>query len=134
MLKRASTWQSLKKVGQPPSGGCVLKQYIFWLKSIHRLPAAFGRLCVETDLISGRDSLSSAAAFGRLCVETLIAVITVSIIQPAAFGRLCVETAHRPFVPTMSYPAAFGRLCVETDTSSATLNEELTSRLRAAVC
>ena len=33
---------------QPPSGGCVLKQTRgFWAKSL-ALPAAFGRLCVET--------------------------------------------------------------------------------------
>ena len=32
--------------------------------------AAFGRLCVETRLISAIANLASAAAFGRLCVET----------------------------------------------------------------
>ena len=34
------------------------------------------------------------AAFGRLCVETKIAIrFKTAPIWPAAFGRLCVETA-----------------------------------------
>ena len=34
---------------QPPSGGCVLKQKIIeWFKA-SKPPAAFGRLCVETE-------------------------------------------------------------------------------------
>ena len=33
---------------QPPSGGCVLKQNPDVLSVFPKLPAAFGRLCVET--------------------------------------------------------------------------------------
>ena len=33
---------------QPPSGGCVLKQLLILLLQLLILPAAFGRLCVET--------------------------------------------------------------------------------------
>ena len=33
---------------QPPSGGCVLKQYGLHSDNIKRRAAAFGRLCVET--------------------------------------------------------------------------------------
>ena len=33
---------------QPPSGGCVLKQYVLLFNFGVLLPAAFGRLCVET--------------------------------------------------------------------------------------
>ena len=58
---------------QPPSGGCVLKLYIYPLIFFVLDPAAFGRLCVETEV---------AAAQG------------ISKEQPAAFGRLCVETCH----------------------------------------
>ena len=32
------------------------------------------------------------AAFGRLCVETNSAAVLLALINPAAFGRLCVET------------------------------------------
>ena len=32
------------------------------------------------------------AAFGRLCVETLVATSALLSLLPAAFGRLCVET------------------------------------------
>ena len=54
------------------------------------------------------------AAFGRLCVETSDLRPNRSRMQPAAFGRLCVET-HKATKPRMkSLPAAFGRLCVET--------------------
>ena len=34
------------------------------------IAAAFGRLCVETNDISGFFKFRYAAAFGRLCVET----------------------------------------------------------------
>ena len=34
--------------GQPPSGGCVLKQYVDLYTPVEIIPAAFGRLCVET--------------------------------------------------------------------------------------
>ena len=33
-------------------------------------PAAFGRLCVETDQVSAESLMEVPAAFGRLCVET----------------------------------------------------------------
>ena len=32
------------------------------------------------------------AAFGRLCVETVVVIDEAQNIFPAAFGRLCVET------------------------------------------
>ena len=38
----------VKKAYQPPSGGCVLKQGKPTLRAVGKLPAAFGRLCVET--------------------------------------------------------------------------------------
>ena len=55
---------------QPPSGGCVLKH----LRGGHLygkvVPAAFGRLCVETCNHSATICAASPAAFRRLCVET----------------------------------------------------------------
>ena len=35
--------------GQPPSGGCVLKLWTRQAKLPKNIPAAFGRLCVETN-------------------------------------------------------------------------------------
>ena len=78
---------------QPPSGGCVLKRLIHYYVLPSILPAAFGRLCVET--ISKR--------------------VHVLVLSPAAFGRLCVETLRNALMRIDSLPAAFGRLCVETN-------------------
>ena len=36
------------------------------------IPAAFGRLCVETDDKPDKRPDDKPAAFGRLCVETLV--------------------------------------------------------------
>ena len=100
-------------------------------------PAAFGRLCVETQLLSESRPPLLPAAFGRLCVETVAFGFCGLVTGPAAFGRLCVETATwNSGVSYISsqppsggcvlklallitagwyiYPAAFGRLCVET--------------------
>ena len=37
---------------------------------LREAPAAFGRLCVETSIITTEPLFSGPAAFGRLCVET----------------------------------------------------------------
>ena len=101
--------------------------------------AAFGRLCVETDVAivakfedvmqppSGGCVLKpcarsryilagEAAAFGRLCVETFSAYQNARLsLGAAAFGRLCVETFSACQNARLSLgAAAFGRLCVET--------------------
>ena len=77
---------------QPPSGGCVLKQQQFMLSSHSLVPAAFGRLCVETPKLQILFAFGDPAAFGRLCVETVGSNRISGLIVPAAFGRLCVET------------------------------------------
>ena len=41
-----------------------------------RSAAAFGRLCVETRLVSEMVLTQNAAAFGRLCVETAKTIAT----------------------------------------------------------
>ena len=74
------------------------------------------------------------AAFGRLCVETLQHKRTAKPYRPAAFGRLCVETNLTAQIQTVKKPAAFGRLCVETVVGRAIFKPFKTSRLRAAVC
>ena len=56
---------------QPPSGGCVLKLNLGGRSKTGAIPAAFGRLCVETDYIFSKHRFTHPAAFGRLCVETV---------------------------------------------------------------
>ena len=62
-------------------------------KTRRQRPAAFRRLCVETqEAHQGRLGLRHPAAFRRLCVETW-AIRCIRVIKiPAAFRRLCVET------------------------------------------
>ena len=123
------------KLFQPPSGGCVLKQ-LFAVCEIQRvIPAAFGRLCVETRAHAACNCATPPAAFGRLCVETRVKAIRHTAIVPAAFGRLCVETPVHVSRDLEDLPAAFGRLCVETFSISGVLTINAgSSRLRAAVC
>ena len=103
---------------QPPSGGCVLKQTTLERRLKKSVPAAFGRLCVETAGYVARWNGSDPAAFGRLCVETTPTRRTGKPQVPAAFGRLCVETGLTwVLAGMMKPPAAFGRLCVETKPS-----------------
>ena len=74
------------------------------------------------------------AAFGRLCVETFHARPYQYPHDPAAFGRLCVETGNVSYAPYGVAPAAFGRLCVETAFEALGYLFLNSSRLRAAVC
>ena len=105
-------------------------------------PAAFGRLCVETDYRIELKRKNRPAAFGRLCVETVSrtrgiapmaqppsggCVLKLALYReskrtmlPAAFGRLCVETDGNASNILHLVPAAFGRLCVETMTGIRT--------------
>ena len=59
---------------QPPSGGCVLKLHHRTGSLNIGMPAAFGRLCVETNPSAASRSKRAPAAFGRLCVETNLVV------------------------------------------------------------
>ena len=96
------TYNNYKKASavQPPSGGCVLKLNYLVISSLDQEAAAFGRLCVETFLISKFIfQYKVAAAFGRLCVETCHHQIAVClVVQPPSGG--CVlkpHLYHKPF-------------------------------------
>ena len=56
---------------QPPSGGCVLKRACIGCLGRLVSPAAFRRLCVETEKVVLNFPECSPAAFRRLCVETI---------------------------------------------------------------
>ena len=136
MLKHTNAAAAKTATGQPPSGGCVLKQAETEWYDQSKMPAAFGRLCVETQSKCKSRLKPEPAAFGRLCVETSQDGLRAHALTPAAFGRLCVETTpqstpsptstqppsggcvlkQRLVITEADYtvPAAFGRLCVET--------------------
>ena len=71
MLKPALTLCASSRARQPPSGGCVLKLDIDRLDTGFSLPAAFRRLCVETENDGEHVVVLPPAAFRRLCVETI---------------------------------------------------------------
>ena len=50
MLKLCTVGLRSRQEAQPPSGGCVLKLPSATQNYFPRVPAAFGRLCVETAL------------------------------------------------------------------------------------
>ena len=104
-----------RRIFQPPSGGCVLKHlsrsvWRYWL-----YPAAFGRLRVETRVVSMILNNEDPAAFGRLRVETSIIVKSVPLpmVQPPSGGCVLKQSVWVVFEGSV-VPAAFGRLRVET--------------------
>ena len=112
VLKPQTLQNRLQRNSQPPSGGCVLKPQKGDVVSWGAIPAAFRRLCVETE---GKGA-------------------HVELDEPAAFRRLCVETATEGSVSVSADPAAFRRLCVETLATRISEVGAATSRLQAAVC
>ena len=79
-------------------------------------------------------SFSHSAAFGRLCVETnLLPPPRWVRYQPPSGG--CVLKPHASaLISRSSRSAAFGRLCVETLVRGRIMPPVMLSRLRAAVC
>ena len=76
----------------------MLKHVVLGLGRFDSIAAAFGRLCVETNINQLVDKLSVAAAFGRLCVETALTSNYRNALLAAAFGRLCVETCSNNYL------------------------------------
>ena len=105
------------KPNQPPLGGCVLKLVHQAANQAATAPAAFRRLCVETNPRPLSQCETAPAAFRRLCVETMASTDHSPLSWPAAFRRLCVETDCFASTRACSSPAAFRRLCVETKSS-----------------
>ena len=86
-----------------------------------RPPAAFRRLCVETNSTQPENYCLIPAAFRRLCVETPHSWHRLLYPVPAAFRRLCVETKYGIVGRIRAFPAAFRRLCVETAVHTKTI-------------
>ena len=77
---------------QPPSGGCVLKRPLLTNKLDCWIQPPSGGCVLKLLILSVLNGIPMPAAFGRLCVETQPAIRAFLILSPAAFGRLCVET------------------------------------------
>ena len=80
-------------------------------------------------------AMTIPAAFGRLCVETetKISLDCGSVDQPPSGGCVLKLMLNERCIKN-EWPAAFGRLCVETININAVDVSAITSRLRAAVC
>ena len=79
---------------QPPSGGCVLKQDICLSFSFCWNAAAFGRLCVETNVVPNQKvaTPSRQPPSGGCVLKLTVNFDNSRLTAAAAFGRLCVET------------------------------------------
>ena len=106
------TTRGLPSLGQPPSGGCVLKQEINAYRTSTGLPAAFRRLCVETETVG--------LSWQRFH-------------QPPSGGCVLKLGKDRDREEA-KLPAAFRRLCVETSNQNNAPSALKASRLQAAVC
>ena len=134
-MKHSTVKQSRATFNQPPSGGCVLKQSNHGAGSDSIHPAAFGRLCVETNKFVSVIAWSNPAAFGRLCVETSIAfsIFTMILNQPPSGG--CVLKHQSWFTPNKQHCQPPSGGCVLKPTFGRWVFVRGTpSRLRAAVC
>ena len=99
---------------QPPSGGCVLKQFCWGRPPVEKVQPPSGGCVLKHAGADRKAGPPVAAAFGRLCVETIAPKKEPAPCLAAAFGRLCVETHAGPPQWCWCAAAAFGRLCVET--------------------
>ena len=99
---------------QPPSGGCVLKPpgSVLIVDEASQPPS--GGCVLKLVWVCPRNLREWPAAFRRLCVETGEVLNVLLSALPAAFRRLCVETTLYRSKVLRIKPAAFRRLCVET--------------------
>ena len=66
VLKQGIGFEKQYSTQQPPSGGCVLKlQLSVW--RVRSPPAAFGRLCVETDRLQSNSNLLCSRLRAAVC-------------------------------------------------------------------
>ena len=80
---------------QPPSGGCVLKLILSTVVLLHGSQPPSGGCVLKLDEPKDGKVPPVPAAFGRLCVETRPPALRAGHLHPAAFGRLCVETVRQ---------------------------------------
>ena len=99
---------------QPPSGGCVLKLFWWSFTNEQNKPAAFRRLCVETNHQPPKRLEAPQPPLGGCVLKHKRKHHHHDYLNPAAFRRLCVETKQTSPHIDKYQSAAFRRLCVET--------------------
>ena len=98
------------------------------------IPAAFGRLCVETAAVACLWSTVIQPPSGGCVLKRVCHISPRTWLAPAAFRRLCVETASCAGLMAHDSPASFGRLCAETLVTTNSMTTYSVSRLGVAVC
>ena len=87
MLKHGQLAANKEALNQPPSGGCVLKQYEKGDEVPAELPAAFGRLCVETSKNNSCNrSERQPPSGGCVLKQDLLFDVTERFTQPPSGG------------------------------------------------
>ena len=126
----------LERMGlQPPSGGCVLKRYTRRRKHSDMASRLQAAVCWNSQILHHRNRFVPAA-FRRLCVETEQATLIKVSEKAAAFRRLCVETWFKTTASENSDQPPSGGCVLKHLSNSSTSNTNFAfgSRLQAAVC
>ena len=156
MLKPRPKLETLLEQGQPPSGGCVLKQQCIpvssrpnvqppsggcvlkqskkaWIARLNNQPPSGG--CVlKPPNFENPEACDDQPPSGGCVLKLHKNDLCRREQGPAAFGRLRVETLYYFCATLVFHPAAFGRLRVETTKKRSVFISLPTSRLRAAAC
>ena len=96
-------------------------------------PAAFGRLCVETESHFQADGVFEQPPSGGCVLKQIFNLLQAVALRPAAFGRLCVETPSSDNIKSSAVQPPSGGCVLKRD-SRFPISDGLSSRLRAAVC
>ena len=87
VLKRFGAVNDKYHIGQPPSGGCVLKRDPAIKFQSLKVPAAFGRLCVETLLQPNSSFTASQPPLGGCVLKHRLGAAEVfGFAQPPSGG------------------------------------------------
>ena len=99
---------------QPPSGGCVLKPDCDPMEYQKLGPAAFRRLCVETNVFTGRRFKPIQPPSGGCVLKHEYREKILDMRNQPPSGGYVLKHNVSESESELFYPAAFRRLCVET--------------------
>ena len=99
---------------QPPLGGCVLKPLMLMRVIPRVLPAAFRRLCVETEKMPRAKRRWRQPPLGGCVLKRGNRQTDVRRIRQPPLGGCVLKPDVQPVQAVPVAPAAFRRLCVET--------------------
>ena len=133
MLKHLSASLPAPAELQPPSGGCVLKLLIARLRHLRKTQPPSGGCVLKLNYLILKKKYITPAAFRRLCVETdYEKYVTKDVVQPPSGG--CVLKPFFAHIPQhlIRQPPSGG--CVLKQIKIAAQFGRMSSRLQAAVC